>query len=222
MVRVIVCVSAGALATVLVSWAAVLSSPASGMSPVLLDQGFPRLRVAAVPPHLEDWTPLAWRVPPDHSLMMVTHAEGRGRGIMVDRLELTVLTPGDRRLPGCDGLVVMQRCGFPRPALMCVARWHIIDANQFEWIGALRVPAGVAGLTFEGGGWGTSEARRLPVLPIWSGLAVNAATFGCGLFLLWSTPGFVRRRSRRRRGKCVRCGYELKGIAVCPECGGGA
>jgi hypothetical protein len=39
---------------------------------------------------------------------------------------------------------------------------------------------------------------------------------------LRSLPRGIRHASRRRRGRCVGCGYELKGLAVCPECGGGA
>ena len=42
------------------------------------------------------------------------------------------------------------------------------------------------------------------------------------VFLLWSAPGFVRRQRRRRGGQCVVCGYELKGMTKCPECGGEA
>jgi hypothetical protein len=33
--------------------------------------------------------------------------------------------------------------------------------------------------------------------------------------------GMLKRRSRRRRGRCIACGYDLRGIegAKCPECG---
>jgi hypothetical protein len=51
---------------------------------------------------------------------------------------------------------------------------------------------------------------------------VDTAFWGGAAFMVWSAPGFVRRGVRRRRGRCVRCGYELKGLAMCPECGGGA
>jgi hypothetical protein len=57
---------------------------------------------------------------------------------------------------------------------------------------------------------------------LWPGFLVDTAFWGGAAFLVWSVPGFVRRGVRRRRGRCVRCGYELKGLAVCPECGGGA
>jgi hypothetical protein len=59
----------------------------------------------------------------------------------------------------------------------------------------------------------------VPLRPLWPGFLVDTAFWGGAAFIVWSVPGFVRRRARRRRGRCVRCGYELKGLAVCPECG---
>jgi hypothetical protein len=67
-----------------------------------------------------------------------------------------------------------------------------------------------------------SEDVELPTNFIWPGFLVDTAFWGGAAFMVWSAPGFVRRGVRRRRGRCVRCGYELKGLAVCPECGGGA
>jgi hypothetical protein len=65
--------------------------------------------------------------------------------------------------------------------------------------------------------------------PIWWGLAMNAAFYGSLLWLPWRGPRVVRRWGRRRRGACVRCGYDLRGTPAspgagdartpCPECG---
>jgi hypothetical protein len=55
--------------------------------------------------------------------------------------------------------------------------------------------------------------------PIWPGFLVDTAFWGGAAFVVWSVPGLVRRGVRRRRGRCVGCGYELNGLAVCPECG---
>lgn len=54
------------------------------------------------------------------------------------------------------------------------------------------------------------------VFPFWASTAL--------LTLLCATPvvrGPVVRQWRRRRGRCVECGYELRGLrsARCPECG---
>jgi hypothetical protein len=64
-----------------------------------------------------------------------------------------------------------------------------------------------------------SGDRSLPLRPLWPGFLVDTAFWGGAAFVVWSAPGFVRRGVRRRRGRCVGCGYELKGLAVCPECG---
>ncbi len=75
---------------------------------------------------------------------------------------------------------------------------------------------------------------NLPVLgqtafamcPVWPGFALNTlfyAALAWGLWLGgWQLPLAIRRRRRRRKGLCVRCGYDRKGIGdgvVCPECG---
>jgi hypothetical protein len=72
---------------------------------------------------------------------------------------------------------------------------------------------------------GPSEIpAAMPLRPLWLGLLVNSVFYGLFLWLLWFTPRrIVRGRSRRRRGLCVRCEYDLRGLAAgsaCPECGG--
>lgn len=61
--------------------------------------------------------------------------------------------------------------------------------------------------------------RALPLLPLWPGLLANTAIYA----LLWAVSVLmlpaVRRRARRRRGRCVRCNYEVLGLDTCPECG---
>jgi hypothetical protein len=62
---------------------------------------------------------------------------------------------------------------------------------------------------------------QLPWRPLWPGLLANTAFYGVILWALWFTPGAVRRGLRRRRGACVRCGYDRRGgsLISCPECG---
>jgi hypothetical protein len=59
----------------------------------------------------------------------------------------------------------------------------------------------------------------VPLRPIWPGFALDTAFYGTLAFLLWSAPRFVKRTRRRRRGLCVVCGYDLRGMQKCPECG---
>lgn len=50
-------------------------------------------------------------------------------------------------------------------------------------------------------------------------LAGNLGFWWVVFFGLLLLPGGVRRLVRRVRGRCVGCGYEAGGLAVCPECG---
>ena len=62
----------------------------------------------------------------------------------------------------------------------------------------------------------------LPLLPLWPGFLMNTLFYALLLFVAWRTPIFVRRTLRRRRGRCIRCGYDRRGLdphAACPECG---
>jgi hypothetical protein len=61
---------------------------------------------------------------------------------------------------------------------------------------------------------------HVPVVPLWPGFALDTAFYGAIVLLLWSAPGVLRRRTRKRRGRCPACGYDLRGLARCPECGG--
>ncbi len=64
---------------------------------------------------------------------------------------------------------------------------------------------------------------RLPLFPVWPGFALNTLFYAALAWMLWQLPLALRRRRRRSKGLCVRCGYDRKGIGeevVCPECGG--
>jgi hypothetical protein len=62
---------------------------------------------------------------------------------------------------------------------------------------------------------------ELSYMPIWSGLLLDTGFYG----VLWAVPLFglplLRARRRRRKGRCPRCGYDLKAAFEhgCPECG---
>ena len=61
----------------------------------------------------------------------------------------------------------------------------------------------------------------LPVGPIWSGFVLNTLFYAMFLWLLVPGPFVLRRYIRRKRGLCVKCGYDLRGAEheACPECG---
>jgi hypothetical protein len=62
---------------------------------------------------------------------------------------------------------------------------------------------------------------RFPYLPVWPGFLLNSLLYAAPWALVLVAPRAVRRWRRRRRGCCMRCGYDLRGLggAACPECG---
>lgn len=73
--------------------------------------------------------------------------------------------------------------------------------------------------------FGIEVVRSLPLIPDeWIHLSIpfwqpTAALLAYPIFMLATRP--IRHRWRRKRGICVRCGYNLTGniSGVCPECG---
>ena len=61
----------------------------------------------------------------------------------------------------------------------------------------------------------------LPLRPIWHGFLANSAFYAVLLYSLTGAPFTVRQSRRRRRGRCLSCGYDLRGRPSqgCPECG---
>ncbi len=71
--------------------------------------------------------------------------------------------------------------------------------------------------------WEDFVPRALPIRPIWSGFVSNTVLYAIVLWLLTLGPFTLRRVIRRKRGLCIKCGYDLRGAEhdVCPECGAG-
>lgn len=91
------------------------------------------------------------------------------------------------------------------------------DGYGLERWGLVRVP-----LLFDLPPSPPPNSKEFPLRPVWPGFALNMALFSAAAGLLWLGPGFVRRRVRRRRGRCASCGYDRAGLAAetaCPECG---
>lgn len=69
---------------------------------------------------------------------------------------------------------------------------------------------------------GDLRCRVIPFAPAWWNLAGNTAVLAAPWLLALLLPGIVRRRLRKSRGRCARCGYDLKATpsgSRCPECG---
>jgi hypothetical protein len=63
------------------------------------------------------------------------------------------------------------------------------------------------------------DRHALPLMPVWPGFAIDVLFWGLVSWLLFFAPFTLRRVVRARRGRCVKCGYDMRGLDACPECG---
>ncbi len=119
------------------------------------------------------------------------------------------------------GIYKEWRVGWPLP---CLARhtWLSFGKNIPSGYGFTsgQEERGVVVLP-ESGMFAGLRDRRLPIEPVWPGFAINTIFYVALLWMLWLSPFVVRRFIRRKRGACIKCGYDLRGAEheVCPECG---
>ena len=68
--------------------------------------------------------------------------------------------------------------------------------------------------------WDVENPRVIPLRPIWPGFAINTVFYAAILWLPFA-PFQLRRFLRVNRGRCIKCGYDLRGTAhmICSECG---
>jgi hypothetical protein len=61
----------------------------------------------------------------------------------------------------------------------------------------------------------------LPTRPLWPGFLINTIFYAIILWLLIPGPFVLRRMIRIKRGRCPKCGYDLRGAPGigCAECG---
>jgi len=112
--------------------------------------------------------------------------------------------------------------GWPLLCLRCVHETDVQTSTGYLDYTIRRAIEGRNPLRGLAGEW--SDRRLLPIGVIWGNLAADALVLGAGWFLVlrlvyaWH---FVRASRRRRQGRCVRCGYDLRHSTSrrCPECG---
>ncbi|MEO1008651.1 MAG: hypothetical protein AAFX79_08795 [Planctomycetota bacterium] len=59
----------------------------------------------------------------------------------------------------------------------------------------------------------------LPLMPIWPGFAINTAFYAAVLATMWYGQRPIRILRWNLRGRCLGCGYDVRNLATCPECG---
>ena len=125
-----------------------------------------------------------------------------------------------RRLDGTGrpGVVVLRiRTGLPMGS-MEYSRWLVEPFVPQEVV--------QAALHAQGLPYVVGKDDYLPLRLLWPGFAINTIFYAAILWLLTLGPFNVRRFIRRKRGRCIKCGYDLRGHSrtnsggeVCPECG---
>ncbi len=65
------------------------------------------------------------------------------------------------------------------------------------------------------------ENFTVPLRPIWPGFAINTIFYAAILWMFTLGPSTARRFIRRKRGHCIKCGYDFSHAEheVCSECG---
>ncbi len=143
--------------------------------------------------------------------------------------------PGDlpyvRPLPAWSLPQQTIKAGDVRYSLMDARGWPALAmcsavAQDYTGVSGEDFPetAFVSGLRISGGDRPFTcfrENEFLPLRPIWPGFAINTVFYAVILWVLTFGPFAMRRVIRRKYGRCIRCGYDLRGkISIgCPECG---
>lgn len=112
-------------------------------------------------------------------------------------------------------LRTLVACGWPTLTLWCEPRY-----DSRKWPPTQLATRGWIELS-RGGRSNVGLPRVIPLIPIWTGFAVNTFFYAMLLWLLIPGPFALRRLIRRRRGLCLACGYDLRHAEheACPECG---
>ena len=112
--------------------------------------------------------------------------------------------------------------GFPFRSL-AAASWKQVPASTGgTYVGEVR--GGIRLATYFPRFAATVQGHKdsvIPLTPIFPGFAINTALYAATLYVLFFGFFDVRRFRRARCGRCLACGYDLKGAdgGACSECG---
>ncbi len=111
-----------------------------------------------------------------------------------------------------EGVFILHdfRFGVPTKSLAC---YKLLVSKKSTWTTSWRYASSHLGGDYP-----------LPLRPVWPGFAINTVLYAAMLWLLTLGTFTARRFFRRKRGHCIKCGYDLRGTsggggAVCSECG---
>jgi hypothetical protein len=234
-------VSGGAIVNVAVAWGCIAVAVPRNTEPETHDLGGAD---AAWPRRVPDQWPAPYRSVSrshpggGHISFLGGIFESQQRDVMVVRTAATRLDELDFELltRRVDFRIDLFAAGWP---LRCIGRecWSqsifeedssgkrtlsfvgVGPPSQTAWRIGLPPPTACPGFKRQEDQW-----KRLPLRPLWLGFAMNTALYAIILWLLIPGPFVLRRLIRLRRGRCPKCGYDLRGAIPgagggCPECG---
>ena len=115
------------------------------------------------------------------------------------------------------------KAGLPFSSLTCWQNFASPASAHDVFRDPPREPCWITGIRLEREG--EPKPRWLPLIPT-SGFLIDATLYAALWWLILFAPAATRRFRRRRRGRCIHCGYDLAGLRrdddatpTCPECG---
>lgn len=64
-----------------------------------------------------------------------------------------------------------------------------------------------------------SGYARIPLLVRWDGLIANTGLCSLPIWIIWQVAVSLRNRHRKHEERCISCGYAVRHLPICPECG---
>ena len=146
----------------------------------------------------------------EHWPQVPSSSIGQFQGVGIDVVSLSELdvpsATGQRRPVICR--VWRTEIGWPLRTLAIDASYEVYHVPIHRI-----VPNEHSGMTVAG--------QLMPREILWVGFAINTTFYAAILWLLTFGPFTARRIIRHKRGRCIKCGYDLRGnfSAGCSECG---
>jgi hypothetical protein len=229
-VRILLCLILGAITTVAVAWGVSLAINPTDFK-WTGGGGFGEKHES------DDFSVSVYEYGPSlHRLRVINQAIRMGRDSFVSPPDVPELTPLEAALIGKieDGTRTRRDAvalsGWPSHAMQLHHELDLFDVRASSWSLHLKNP------TIDN----TGRIRlptALPLCPLWPGLVIDTLFYAAIWFGVFFAQGMAKRAIRRKRGRCPRCGYDLRGhrhegtpgeprrheglAAGCPECGWG-